>query len=83
MWREVLTWPRHVRAFPSILSHWLSHSKHTDPLANSRASLEETDREVALKEAQASLRAPGQVKPLKYDLRRITTKTQTVKVRGD
>lgn len=33
------TCPWHVMAFPSIFSHWLSHSKHTEPLANSRISL--------------------------------------------
>lgn len=39
-----LTWPRHVMLFPSIFSHWLSHSRHTDPLANSRTSLIETGK---------------------------------------
>lgn len=35
------TCPRQVTTFPSICWHWGSHSRHTEPLANSLTSLKE------------------------------------------
>lgn len=39
-----LTGPRQVKESPSALSHWASHSTHTDPLAYSRISLTEMEK---------------------------------------